>query len=338
MSRLRPLSVLPLLLAACAAGSPSSNCDTDACASTVRTIESCDTDIPTSASADAAADEARQLDFFRKYFRCVSVAVTSDHNFTVTSSGLSPHKSWYYAPGDPNYEPFPAAADAATCAANPCPGLQRGAASCRADGVCRFQNPNRIGEKSLAFTIPRSPVRRSGVPDQVPTSMVDRTMNTNGFEYRGGPVGVALDSVAIFNDAAAPGDDIDQERYGFDAYDGHPTPDATYHYHSTTPGPLEVLAAAGLVTNATPGTAEVELYGIMCDGTLVLGCTELDGSAVAPGPALDAQNGHVGDISDGSTTYFPARYHTHVCPGVLTAHKYTPEIQYYEGLATNCPK
>jgi len=101
----------------------------------------------------------------------------------------------------------------------------------------------------------------------------------------------------------------------------------TYHYHGPTPGPLEVLRAAGVVTTTVPGAAEVELYGILRDGTVVLGCTELDSSAPA---GLDAQGGHIGDLraTDG-TMFFTGRYHTHVCADAARGHLYTPEIQYY---------
>jgi len=154
---------------------------------------------------------------------------------------------------------------------------------------------------------------------------------TNAAEYRGGPIGVALDSVALFSGTAAPGDDIAAERFTFDNYQAHPEQRGTYHYHAPTPGPLEVLRAAGEISTTTPGAAEVELYGVLCDGTLVLGCTELDGSAPA---TLDAQGGHVGDVraADG-TSYFAARYHTHVCGTAARGHGYTPEIHYYAACA-----
>ena len=126
------------------------------------------------------------------------------------------------------------------------------------------------------------------------------------------------------------GMDITTERYTFDAYNAHPSPDTTYHYHTTMPGALEVLAHLGLVTSTTPGEAELEVYGIQCDGTVILGCTELDGAARSG--ALDAQGGHVGDlVDDDGTTHFTARYHVHVCAG---GHEYTPEIQYY----ATCPR
>ena len=67
---------------------------------------------------------------------------------------------------------------------------------------------------------------------------------------------------------------------------------------------------------------------MLCDGTVVLGCTELDGSAAA-GP-FDAQGGHLGDVAEaGGPTYFAARYHVHVCSDAAHGHLYTPEVHYY---------
>jgi hypothetical protein len=62
----------------------------------------------------------------------------------------------------------------------------------------------------------------------------------------------------------------------------------------------------------------------MCDGTFILGCTELDG-ATPTTTDLDAQNGHSHDMAG-----LTARYHIHICP-TWTDHPrpYTPEIQFY---------
>ena len=118
----------------------------------------------------------------------------------------------------------------------------------------------------------------------------------------------------MFAAMAAPGDDLSEEQYTFDLYEGHPA-GSTYHYHFETAGPLEVLVDRGLSDNSNPGEGSMELYGVMCDGTLVLGCTELDGSSPVDSD-FDAQNGHLHDVGDGTTTFFTNRYHTHVCPSL----------------------
>jgi hypothetical protein len=183
-----------------------------------------------------------------------------------------------------------------------------------------MQNPNLLAERPFAITIPDDPVPSGLVVD---ASRVDGQADTDPDEYPLGPVGVALDSVALFNAVAAPGDDIDDERFTFDVYEAHPAPDGTYHYHSASPGPLEVLAAAGV-------DPAIELFGILCDGTVVLGCTELDGST--PADDLDAQGAHVHDIADTGTTHFTSRYHAHVCPSE-GGRAYNPELQYYSAPA-----
>jgi hypothetical protein len=254
-----------------------------ASAAGLRTLSSCTTDI----SADAPA-------FFRTYFRCVTITATADA-VTITTDGLPPHKSNYWGPTSPNYEPF---------------DTSRGAAY--------HANPNLLQATHTSFTVPLAPVARGVTVTQ---ALVDGVVGTAPQEYSLGPVGVALDSVLMFNPLAAPGDDIEQEKYTFDGYDAHPTQTGAYHYHAASKGPLEVLTVAG--------TTNVELYGIMCDGTVVLGCTELDGSA-PDFTSLDAQGGHVGDVKDGQgTVHFAGRYHTHICPSVAGARRFTPEIQYY---------
>ncbi len=91
-----------------------------------------------------------------------------------------------------------------------------------------------------------------------------------------------------------------------------------------------MLQEKGLITTAIVGSGEIELYGIMCDGTVIMGCTELDG--ITPDDSdFDSQNGHVHDISDGTTAHFTNRYHTHICTASFTGFKFTPEIQYYDG-------
>ncbi len=249
-------------------------------------------DCTTNISADAP-------EFFHTYFRCVDIQMSGD-DVIIATDGQPPHESSYY---------------------------ESGSLSVAWDdqGGTHFQNPNRIASQSISFTIPANPSPK-GIT--ISASLVDITAQTSDEEYSLGPVGVALNGVSEFNAAAGPGDDLYDEQWTFDLYEGHPENRGTYHYHAQSPGPLEVLFDGGLVTDTTPGSAEVELFGILCDGTLVLGCTELDGSVPSDGD-FDAQNGHLHDISDGITTHFANRYHTHVCPAAYPDHPFNPEIAYY---------
>ncbi len=240
-------------------------------------------------------------DFYKTYFRCVSISM-SNGAVVISSDGLPPHKSYYYGSAHALYTAF---------------DTSRGAAY--------HPNPNVLKEQSLSITIPASPKARGLTID---SKAVDGTVGGSN-EYRLGSVGIALDGVALFNPLAAPGDDIEDEKYTFDSYNAHPNDDGTYHYHTVTKGPLELLKTLGLASSDTPGQADIEVYGVMCDGTVLLGCKELDGSAVTAS-GLDAQNGHVHDIKDkAGTVHFAGRYHAHVCETVGT-HKFTPELQYYD--------
>jgi hypothetical protein len=237
--------------------------------------------------------------FYSTYFACVDATVANG-TVTLWTDGLPPHETPYYASTDPNDVAWDAR------------------------GGTHFQNPGTIAAQDFEINIPANPVAK-GIT--INAAMVDNTMNTNTNEYSGGGVGVALNGVLIFAAMAAPGDDLVEEQYTFDLYEGHPA-GSTYHYHFETPGPLEVLEDRGFATTSVPGAAEVELYGIMCDGTVVMGCTELDGSE--PNDSnFDAQNGHVHSISDGTTTHFTNRYHTHVCPDLWPNYPFFPEIAYY---------
>jgi hypothetical protein len=240
--------------------------------------------------------------FYLTYFSCVDV-VASGNNTVITSDNFPPYESWYYNTMDENYIEFVS------------------------QGTGYYLNPNTISSQDLTISIVDNPITKGLT---INNALVDGIVGTNSDEYGMGAVGVALNGVAIFNPLAAPGDDIEDEKFSFDFYSGHPTNTGYYHYHSSTKSPLEVLSHKELIQTPTVGSGEIELYGMMCDGTLILGCTELDGS-VPSNSDFDAQNGHLHDITDGTNIYFSNRYHTHICTDTYTGHKFTPEIQYYEG-------
>jgi hypothetical protein len=301
---LLPMLCTALLAAACGgsvdgegtggggSGTTGSTTSTGGSAGGLRTLDSCGTTI---------ADDVPA--FYRKYFRCVDISM-SGSEIVFKTTDLPPHQTAYYADGDPNWIAFDT------------------------QGGTHVQNPSRLAEQALTMQIPVDPVAKGLT---ITPTLVDGQGGDSIDEYHakpGGTPGVSLDGVAMFHGVAAPGDDLKKQEVSFDVYDGHPEMTGTYHYHGEAPGPLEVLKANGIVKTTEPGSAEVELYGIMCDGTLVLGCTELDGST--PDSAdFDGQNGHEHDIAADGTVYFTKRYHTHVCRSKYTQDLFSPEIQYY---------
>jgi len=236
--------------------------------------------------------------FFSRYFHCVDITLDGDH-VNIATVGLPPHPSAYHSASDPNYIAFDT------------------------QGGERRQNPNRIAGRTATLDIPLSPVPR-GIT--VTASMINEQRDS-GNEFAGDQ-GVALNGVFLYAGYAGPGHSLSMEQFSFDRYNGHPQQEGSYHYHGASPGPLEVLERKGIVSSADIEQAEIQLYGIMCDGTVVMGCTELDGST--PTGSMDAQFGHEHDLVDGSgETLLADRYHTHVCPGVFS--DFTPEVQFYEG-------
>jgi hypothetical protein len=217
---------------------------------------------------------------YRSMFRCVDLALDGD-DLVITTSGLPPHPTYYYGDGNPNFVAWDTR------------------------GGIYAPNPNRLSSRTVSIALPLAPISR-GLTIGEP--MIDGKAKTSVHEYRGGPAGVALDSVMLFAAFAAPGADLSVEMYTFDEYNAHPSPAGDYHYHRDTPGPIGVLDA----------------YGIMCDGTFVFGCTELGGTP-ADLTDVDAQNGHAHDVGT-----IPARYHVHICPSSTHPRPYTPEIQFYD--------
>ncbi|MEO7997728.1 MAG: YHYH protein [Gemmatimonadaceae bacterium] len=135
-------------------------------------------------------------------------------------------------------------------------------------------NPNRIVEGQLKLRIPITPSRLT-TPSPTPL----------------GPIGIALNGVAIFNQYAANNQPLTGEINSFDQYNGHPAPTGEYHYH-VEPTYLTRQSRDALVGVLLDG---YPVYGPMENGALVLSST------------LDAAHGHVG-----VTKEFPAGiYHYH---------------------------
>lgn len=245
--------------------------------------------------------------FYSTFFRCVDVELDGD-TVVISSSNLPPHLSYYYGEDSDLYEPF---------------DVDRGEEY--------RPNPNQIAETSFTIRVPTAPTPIGITIDEstVNLSVGDST------DYPFGAVGVAMDGVALFNPLARPGDDIEDEKFTFDSNEGHPQEQGAYHYHAPALGPLRVLQSLGYTSTDVPGSAEVELYGVMCDGTVVMGELELDGSAADS--ELDLQAGHVHDIVDADgSVMLEERYHVHMAPTIGAVPRgLTPEAQYYTACTVN---
>lgn len=138
------------------------------------------------------------------------------------------------------------------------------------------KNPNSISSFDMEFKIPVSPKKASS---HASTPM--------------GPMGVAINGVAMFNQYAAPGDQLENEIKTFDQYNGHPQNAGQYHYH------LE----PAYLTNLKGKDA---LLGFLLDGFPVYGPYE-NGKEITNGD-LDEYHGHTSVTAD----YPDGIYHYHI--------------------------
>ena len=138
-------------------------------------------------------------------------------------------------------------------------------------------NPNMISTQNITFRIPASPTRATASSTPL------------------GPMGVATNGVALFNQYAAGLQPLTTEIVSFDRYNGHPTGSNQYHYHFE---PLWLTASS-----------KSALIGVLLDGFPVYG--PQDSTGVTP-TDLDSCNGHTGVTPD-----FPSGiYHYHVTSAV----------------------
>lgn len=106
-----------------------------------------------------------------------------------------------------------------------------------------------------------------------------------------GPIGLALNGVAIYNDREAGNVPVDAGTLrSFDRAGAHTSPGGTYHYHFDN----EFLAAD-----------DAGLFGFLRDGFPIYGRKDQDGSYPTN---LDSNGGHVGTTADFATPIY--HYHS----------------------------
>ena len=137
------------------------------------------------------------------------------------------------------------------------------------------QNPNKIGQQSYTFKIPKSPAVAS---NHAATPL--------------GPIGVSLNGVPFYNQYAGPSQPLTGEINSFDQYSGHPDQGSRYHYHLE---PLYLTTSKG----------KTALLGFLLDGFPVYGPSE-NGKTVSSSD-VDAFHGH----THATTEYPNGIYHYH---------------------------
>jgi len=195
-------------------------------------------------------------DVYTKIFGASSI--TSDGTFiTVKTKGIPSHKSCYWPTSNALYENF----------AN---------GSTTFNGEIFQKAPTQIADQNYTFKIPLKPA-----------------LNSAHSATPLGPIGFALDGVALYNQYAAGGATLGNEIKGFDQYYGHPQDMGSYHYHVE---PLYITKVK---------SSKSSLVGFLLDGFPVYGPEE-NGATVAES-ALDAYHGHTSATAD----YPNGTYHYH---------------------------
>lgn len=209
----------------------------------------------TDATITPATTDTTVPDVYKKLYGATSI--TSDGTYiTIKSTGVPDHKSIYHATSNSLYENFS--------------GKTFG-------GYTFSKNPNSIATQSLTFKIPLKPV-----------------VDANHAATPLGPIGVALNGVAIFNQYAGPNQPLTNEVTSFDQYWGHPQQTGQYHYH------VEPLYLT------TVKASKSALLGFLLDGFPVYGPQE--NNATVTNAMLDAYHGHTSATAD----YPNGIYHYHI--------------------------
>jgi hypothetical protein len=186
-----------------------------------------------------------------------AISITNDGTYiTIKTKDLPDHKSAYYPTTNALYEAYT--------------GTTFG-------GYNFSKNPNSIIEQSTTFKIPVSP-----------------KVNTAHPATPLGPIGIAINGVAFFNQYAGPSQPLTGEIASFDKYYGHPQQSGMYHYH------VEPLFLTTLKTTKSA------LLGFLLDGFPVYGPQEEDGTVVT-NSILDDYHGHTHKTLD----YPNGTYHYH---------------------------
>lgn len=187
-----------------------------------------------------------------------ATSITSDGTFiTVKTNGLPDHISCYWPAGNSMFRPF--------------------TGTTTFNGETFQRAPNDILEKNYTFKIP-----------------INAAVNNAHAATPMGPIGFALNGIPFYNQYAAGGVALGNEKKGFDQYYGHPQAQGGFHYHVE---PLYIT---------TVKATKSSLVGFLLDGFPVYGPEE-NGAAVTT-VMLDTYHGHTSVTAD-----FPnGIYHYHI--------------------------
>ncbi len=190
-----------------------------------------------------------------------ATGTVSGSNYVFTSLNLPNTNSFYYTTASPLYEALPSGNNSA--------------------------GTNVISAQPFTYTIPASPTQNTGTLTSTQAGQASIGLTRNG--------------LAMFNNAAAPGDTLASEVATFDNFNGHPQSSGIYHHHAQ---PLNITnedsSLVGIALDGYP------VYGRKCDNG-----TSSTGDDFTPDSTgtnvLDSLHGHTS-----ATVHFPGgTYHYH---------------------------
>lgn len=218
-------------------------------------------------------------------FKCV-VAYQSGSNYIFKTKNLPNTKSYYYTV----YTGMNPSTTAPLFEALPAGNTRAGT--------------NVIVSQTFTYTIPVTPTTGSG------------TVSTQGGLAS---IGVTTNGLAVFNNAAAPGDTLAAETLTFDNYMGHPQSSGVYHHHAGVP---KVCSNATSTANASACNNNNKLIGIALDGYPIYSQRDANGNV----PTLDSFHG-----STSATTEFPSGIYHYRYAYDTTATIYTLMGSFFRG-------
>ena len=147
---------------------------------------------------------------------------------------------------------------------------------------------NQIASQNMVYAIPINPTRNTGTLTGTQSGLVS--------------IGVSVNGVSVFNNAAAPGDTLSSEVLTFDTFGGHPENTGNYHYHAE---PTSISSSdSSLIGIALDGYA---IYGKKCDNGTASTSDDFTPDSTGTN-VLDSLHGHTSITTHFST----ATYHYHL--------------------------
>ncbi len=165
-------------------------------------------------------------------FKCQTAYVDAT-NYIFKSVNLPNHQSFYYC----------TAISGGSCSV----GNRNATLWAALPGTNTSAGTNVISSQNLQLTIPSTPTLKTGTLSGTQNGLV--------------AIGLTVNGLAIFNNAAAPPDTLATEASTFDAFDGHPQTSGVFHHHAG----VRKVGISGTDNN------DANLIGIALDGYLIYG-------------------------------------------------------------------